>query len=69
MTTTLTCPECGNTDGSKLCGHQEPGVYDGVLWWECWGCGHAWPRGGFEGRRAEVARRCVTEHNAGGAHL
>lgn len=67
MSTALACPECGCNDGSCLMGHVERGVYDGVLWWECLSCGHAWPRGGFEGRRAEVARRSADEHNAAGS--
>ena len=37
------CPEC-RASGERVMGHIEPGVYDGVLWWECLACGHIWPR-------------------------
>ena len=40
----LTCPKCGNTDGSKLMGIEVPGVYDGVLYWRCLACGQQWNR-------------------------
>jgi hypothetical protein len=40
----LTCPTCGNTDGSKLMGVEVRGVYDGVLYWACMRCGERWNR-------------------------
>jgi len=40
----LTCPKCGNTDGSKLMGIEVRGVYDGVLYWRCLACGQEWNR-------------------------
>lgn len=61
----LACPKCGCDDGSKLCGHQEQGVFDGVLWWECWSCGWGWPRDFGEGmeRRNSLSRIFADEHN------
>lgn len=38
------CPSCGSTDGNTRWGHEVQGVYDGVLFWSCAACSHAWPR-------------------------
>lgn len=42
----LVCPnpKCKNTDQGKILGHDVPGVYDGVLVWQCLVCLNAWPR-------------------------
>jgi len=57
----LSCPECGTTDA--IWGHEVTDVYDGVLYWSCTSCGHAWARdwSGF-GRRQEAADRYVQIH-------
>lgn len=41
----LTCPKCGCPEYG---GVEVQGVYDGVLFWECFACGwqfHRWPTG------------------------
>ena len=46
-------------------GHEVRGVYDGVLFWSCTACGHAWNRweGGF-GFRYDRAQSYVDAINA-----
>lgn len=39
----MTCPSCGAT-GATVCGMTIPEVWDGVLYWLCLACDHAWPR-------------------------
>lgn len=60
----LTCPECGNDDGSKIVGHEVRGVYDGVLYWVCLACDWAWSRDwtGYR-KRKELAELMVRRHN------
>jgi len=41
----LTCPQCGNTDQNLFFGMEIRGVYDGILFWVCQACDHAFPRG------------------------
>lgn len=63
-----TCPKCGAIEHDLL-GHQVQGVYDGVLYWECMKCGHAWARDWEPGSRREYrARELVDAHNRGAAH-
>lgn len=38
----MKCPKCLVTTGG-VCGHEIPGVYDGVVYWSC-NCGHRWHR-------------------------
>lgn len=60
------CPNCGETDGGSRMGHQVTGVYDGVLFWSCLACGHAWPRDfGDWDRLNQAARLAVEEARAG----
>lgn len=63
---TLTCPECGCNDESKMMGFEVRGVYDGVLWWECGSCGWAFPRDFGPGRRSDLSRKYADERNAAG---
>lgn len=58
----LKCPACES--GEHVVGVEVRGVYDGVLFWKCDGCGHAWSRNwsGF-GRRQEIADAMVAAHN------
>lgn len=37
------CPSCP-ADGYAVVGVEIPGVYDGILYWGCLQCGHAWQR-------------------------
>lgn len=37
------CPSC-RADRSAVIGVNIPGVYDGVLFWACMNCSHAWHR-------------------------
>jgi RNase P subunit RPR2 len=46
------CPECGKP--GNVCGVEIQGVYDGILFWRCLDCGHAWQR--WEGIRDDLAR-------------
>jgi hypothetical protein len=39
----LSCPRCGGAD-KEIIGVEIRGVYDGVLYWECGVCNHAWNR-------------------------
>lgn len=56
-----TCPSCWSAD---LCGHEVRGVYDGVLYWSCLTCGHAWPRDWPESdHRLRIAEDYVGVHN------
>ena len=57
------CPECGF---EAYLGYEVLGVYDGVLYWVCPECGHAWPRfteglGGL----AELSAKYAEQHNQG----
>lgn len=36
--------ETAPTHYSRLVGVEVSGIYDGVLYWQCPDCGHAWPR-------------------------
>jgi transposase-like protein len=40
----LYCPRCGESDQARLFGIEYPGVYDGILHWECRSCRTRWPR-------------------------
>lgn len=39
----LQCPHC-EAGPASIMGHENPHVYDGVLFWSCLVCGKAWPR-------------------------
>lgn len=56
------CPFCGASQARWL-GHEIRGVYDGVLFWTCMACAHAWPRW-TDGRRGEIAGSYAYEINA-----
>jgi transposase-like protein len=59
----LVCPECGASEHDVI-GHEVRGVYDGVLYWSCSLCGHAWNRWPKEyGNRYWRAEEMVTAHN------
>lgn len=44
MSTTTPCPSCNSTDGNARWGHEISEIYDGILFWSCAACGHAWSR-------------------------
>jgi ribosomal protein S27AE len=48
------------THYSRLYGIEVRGVYDGVLYWQCPECGHAFPRG-FEDRRMILLARAYAD--------
>jgi len=61
------CPECEEPD---YLGYEVLGVYDGVLYWVCPHCGHAWPRfteglGGLAELSAKYAEQHNLEHEKG----
>jgi Zn ribbon nucleic-acid-binding protein len=59
----LNCPEC--SVDSRIMGFEVQGVYDGVLYWQCMECGHAWPREWpAGGRRHRIANEMVEEINS-----
>lgn len=43
------------THFSRLLGIEIPGVYDGILMWQCPDCGTSWPRFDPPGRRYDEA--------------
>lgn len=60
----MNCPNCGISDQSRIAGHEVRGVYDGVLFWQCLECGHAWAREWPAGGRLhQVASEMVAEMN------
>jgi hypothetical protein len=56
------CPECAYV---AYLGYEVQGVYDGVLYWVCPACGHAWPRwvGDSSQRMAQLSQQYADEHN------
>lgn len=58
---TVTCPQC--EDDGPL-GVEVRGVYDGVLFWKCQACGHAWNRWPENSCRHRVAQGYVDAVNA-----
>lgn len=58
----IACPKCASDD---ITGIEVRGVYDGVLFWVCSDCAHAWPREFFDPmtRRATIAREYADAHN------
>jgi hypothetical protein len=50
----LECPRCAETDQARLFGIEYPGVYDGIIIWQCGSCGTRWPRFA-EGRWNRIA--------------
>lgn len=60
----LICPKC-YAGPHALMGHEEPEVYDGVLWWHCMNCCHAWHNWPADNRRAVVADSYVRTFLAG----
>lgn len=65
MVNSLMCPHCGNVDGKQIVGHEERGIYDGTLWWECMACNLGWARdfGPGMGRRNAASAEYVERHN------
>ena len=59
----MTCPDC-SAPGADIFGFEVRGVYDGVLYWQCSKCGHAWNRWDERaGRRFYAAESYVTAAN------
>jgi rubredoxin len=59
----MSCPHCGAGEDSLL-GVEISGVYDGVLFWRCTACGHAWNRWSPEiGRRWSIAQSYIDQIN------
>jgi hypothetical protein len=58
------CPIC-HAEPNRWMGHEVRGVYDGVLYWSCLDCGHAWNRWAASGftSRWEAAEAMVATHN------
>ena len=56
------CPECSF---EEYVGYEVPGVYDGVLYWVCPSCGHAFPRwvGPMDQRMVQLSKKYADEHN------
>lgn len=56
------CPECAF---AAYVGYEVPGVYDGVLYWVCPECGHAFPRwvGEESQRMVQLSKRYADAHN------
>lgn len=61
----LRCPQCGNEEQGKICGWEICGVYDGVLFWVCLRCHHAFPRP-FDGNplRNAMSEQKAADFNA-----
>jgi predicted RNA-binding Zn-ribbon protein involved in translation (DUF1610 family) len=59
------CPNCGNADGNKLCGHEIRGFYDGIAYWTCWECGHRWHRFPEGSARREAVQRMWDDWDGG----
>lgn len=60
VTTTLKCQKCESDD---VLGHEVAEVYDGILFWSCLNCGHAWLSTSATGHRGEVAAHMVDAWN------
>lgn len=63
MTVEDACPHCGDTDLNNRWGHEIRGVYDGVLFWTCGKCQHAWPRLFHHGPVALASQNAAYEWN------
>lgn len=61
----IVCPNCGNSEGHKIVGHEVRGVYDGVLFWHCLACGKGWPREFGVGSRNQRSQEWVDRFNSG----
>ena len=57
-------PYGDTTHFSRVMGHEVRGVYDGVLFWSCPDCGHAWPRWTDGGRLTVASAKAAAEWNA-----
>lgn len=57
-------PYGDSTHFRREMGHEVRGVYDGVLFWSCPDCGHAWPRWTDGGRLTDASARYVAEFNS-----
>lgn len=59
------CKPYGDTTHfRRVMGHEVRGVYDGVLFWSCPDCGHAWPRwDDGAGRLSFESAHYVMKHN------
>lgn len=50
-------PDSASTHYSRVVGHEESTIYDGILYWGCPDCGgtwHRWPEGSRMRRFAEI---------------
>jgi Zn-finger nucleic acid-binding protein len=55
----------GITHYSRTIGHEIRGIYDGVLFWSCPDCSHAWPRDfGDWDRLNELSAKYAAEFSA-----
>jgi hypothetical protein len=54
------CPKCA---AETYVGYEVRGVYDGVLYWLCPICGHAWPRFTGTDRLAGLSEKYADDHN------
>jgi hypothetical protein len=59
-----TCPHCGNSNQQAIAGYEVRGVYDGVLYWVCLACGHAWARW-LDGPLGALSTEYAEAHNRG----
>lgn len=63
MVSSLTCPNC-KAGVESLWGHEDPNVYDGVLYWSCGVCTWAWSRDwSSHDLRRYAAENAVELHN------
>ena len=60
-----TCPRCGSSEQHWI-GHEIRGVYDGVLFWQCQGCGLAFQRWEPDDRLHERAQVHIDKANERG---
>lgn len=52
-----------NPDSKNSIGVEVRGVYDGVLYWQCDYCGHAWQRWPDGSRQHEQAKKYIDMQN------
>lgn len=58
----LRCPEC-KAEAKSVIGHEDPNVFDGILYWSCGVCTFAWPRKHVVYLRNIAAENAVEIHN------
>lgn len=61
MVSSLTCPNCG-AGVNSLIGHENPHVFDGILYWSCGVCTYAWVREHTVDLRQIAAENAVQIH-------